>query len=150
DAGMAHGLRGWGRTLTEPGPLETGDSFLVIVAEPLVEQGAELADAVRQSGGRPRLELWAGANRPLDHAPPGVIDGARKATFCVFLSQNPIGGEASARFEVLEAMVGHGGREIYLALITPELLEGELSWPQPHLEDPARELVAPLEGPERV
>jgi leucyl aminopeptidase (aminopeptidase T) len=47
-------------------------------------------------------------------------------------------------------MVGHGGREIYLALITPELLEGELSQPQPALEDTARQLLDQLEGTKEI
>jgi hypothetical protein len=149
-APMADELKGWCRNLIEAGRLEVGEAVLVIVDEPLVEQGAELADAVRQSGGRPRLELWAGAKRPLDHPPTGVIEGAGKATLCFFLSQNPVGGEASARFEVLEAMVDHGGREIYLALITPELLEAELSEPQPELEESARELLAQLEDAKEI
>jgi Thermophilic metalloprotease (M29) len=147
---MADELKGWCRNLIEAGRLEPGEDVLVIVDEPLVEQGSELADAVRQSGGRPRLELWAGPNRPLEHPPPGVIEGATEATLCFFLSRNPVGDEASARFEVLETLVGHGGREIYLALITPELLENELSQPQPALEEPARQLLAQLEGAQEI
>ena len=149
DGGVGE-MKGWCRNLIEAGRLEPDEEVLVIVDEPLVEQGSELADAVRQSGGRPRLELWAGAKRPLEHPPPGVIDGAGKAMLCVFLSQDPVGGEASARFEVLEAMVAHGGREIYLALITPELLENELSQPQPALDEPARKLLAQLEGTKEI
>jgi hypothetical protein len=141
---------GWCRNLIEAGRLEAGEEVLVIVDEPLVEQGAELAEAVKQSEGRPRLELWAGPDRPLEHAPPGVIDGASRATLCVFLAQEPLGDEASARFEVLETMTGRGGRQIYLALVTPELLEGELSQPQPELEEPARRLLAELEGTKEI
>jgi leucyl aminopeptidase (aminopeptidase T) len=51
---------------------------------------------------------------------------------------------------LLEILGGHGGRELYLALITPELLEGELSQPQPQLEEPARRLLAQLEGREEI
>jgi Thermophilic metalloprotease (M29) len=141
---------GWCRNLIEAGRLEAGEEVLVMVDEPLVEQGSQLAEAVKQSGGRPRLELWAGSPRPLAHAPPGVIEGAKEATLCFFLSQAPRGDEAAARFEVLETMTGHGGRQIYLGLITPELLEGELSQPQPNLEEPARRLLAELEGSEEI
>ena len=88
---MTDELKGWCRNLIEAGRLESGERVLVIVDEPLVEQGSELADAVRQSGGRPRLELWAGPNRPLKHPPPGVIEGASEATLCFFLSRNPVG-----------------------------------------------------------
>jgi hypothetical protein len=147
---MTEEIAGWCRNLIDAGRLESEENVLVIVDEPLVEQGAQLADAVRQSGGRPRLELWAGPNRPLAHAPPGVIAGAKDATLCFFLAENPIGDEAAARFEVLETISGHGGREIYLGLITPELLEDELSQPQPDVEEPARRLLSELAGANEV
>jgi hypothetical protein len=143
---MDEEMRGWCRNLIDAGRLEPGEQVLVIVDEPLVIQGSQLADAVKQAGGSPRLELWAGRNRPLKHPPPRVTEGARTATLCFYLSQEPLGDEADARFEVLETLSEHGGRELYLALITPELLEGELSEPQPKLEEPARRLVAELEG----
>jgi Thermophilic metalloprotease (M29) len=150
DAQVDDETPGWCRNLIEAGRLEPGESVLVIVDEPLVEQGSQLAEAVRQAGGQPRLELWTGAARPLEHAPTGVIEGARGATLCFFLSQAPRGDEASARFEVLETTTGKGGRQIYLGLITPELLEGELSQPQPRLEEPARRLLAELEGTKEI
>jgi hypothetical protein len=147
---MNDDMPGWCRNLIEAGRLEPGEEVLVIVDEPLVEQGSQLADAVRQAGGRPRLELWAGPTRPLAHPPAGVAEGAKASTLCFFLSQEPHGGEADARFEVLEILSAHDGRELYLALITPELLEGELSQPQPNLEGPARRLLAQLEGSKKV
>jgi Thermophilic metalloprotease (M29) len=148
--GMAEEMPGWCRNLIDAGRLEPGENVLVMVDEPLVEQGSQLADAVRQAGGRPRLELWAGVNRPLEHAPPGVIAGAKEATLCFFLAEQPLGDEAAARFEVMETMAGHGGREIYLGLITPELLEGVLSEPQPDLTKPARRLLAEVEGAKEI
>jgi hypothetical protein len=141
---------GWCRNLIEAGRLERGENVLVIVDEPLIVQGSELADAVKQAGGRPRLELWAGPTRPLEHPPPRVVEGAEQATLCFYLSQEPLGGEANARFEVMELLAAHGGRELYLALVTPELLEGELSEPQPKLEASARRLLADLEGTKEV
>jgi hypothetical protein len=141
---------GWCRNLIEAGRLERGENVLVIVDEPLIVQGSELADAVKQAGGRPRLELWAGPTRPLEHPPPGVVEGAEEATLCFYLSQEPLGGEANARFKVMEILSAHGGRELYLALVTPELLEGELSEPQPKLEASARRLLVDLEGTKEV
>jgi leucyl aminopeptidase (aminopeptidase T) len=47
-------------------------------------------------------------------------------------------------------MTGHGGRQIYLGLITPELLEGVLSEPQPDLTEPARRLLAEVEGAREI
>jgi Thermophilic metalloprotease (M29) len=147
---MSYEAPGWCRNLIEAGRLAPGEEVLVIVDEPLVEQGSQLAEAVQQAGGRPRLELWAGPSRPLEHPPPGVTEGARTATLCIYLSQEPLGDEAAARFEVLETLSAHGGRELYLALVTPELLEGELSQPQPKLEEPARRLLAELEGAKEI
>jgi len=147
---MNEELKGWTRNLIEAGGLEPDEETLVIVDEPLVEQGSQLAEAVKQAGGRPRLELWAAPRRPMAHPPPGVTEGAKAATFCVFLSQNPIGDEADARFEVLEILIDHGGRELYLALVTPELLEGELSQPQPDLEAAAKGLIAQLDGAKEI
>jgi Thermophilic metalloprotease (M29) len=147
---MNEEVHGWTRNLIEAGGLQPGEETLVIVDEPLVEQGSQLAEAVKQAGGRPRLELWAAPRRPMAHPPPGVIEGAKAATFCVFLSQDPVGDEADARFEVLETLTDHGGRELYLALVTPELLEGELSQPQPDLEETAKRLIAQLEGAKEI
>jgi hypothetical protein len=147
---MTEEMSGWCRNLIEAGRLEPGEDVLVIVDEPLTVQGAQLADAVKQAGGQPRLELWVGPGRPLPHPPPGVIEGAKAATFCVFLSQEPRGDEANARFEVMEVLGAHGGRELYLALVTPELLEGELSEPQPRLAEPARRLLSQLEGAKEI
>ena len=143
-------MPGWCRNLIEAGRLEAGEDVLVIVDEPLTVQGSQLADAVKQAGGTPRLELWAGPNRPLAHPPPGVVEGAKEATLCFYLSQDPIGDEANARFEVMEILAAHGGRELYLALVTPGLLEGELSEPQPKLEPVARRLLAELEGTKEI
>jgi Thermophilic metalloprotease (M29) len=142
--------RGWCRNLIEAGRLEPGEEVLVIVDEPLVEQGSQLADAVKLVGGKPRLELWTGPTRPLPHPPPGVVEGGKTATLCFHLQQDPLGDEANARFEVLEHVGGHGGRMLYLALITPELLEGELSQQQPNLEEPVRRLLADLEGTKEI
>jgi Thermophilic metalloprotease (M29) len=147
---VAEEIRGWCGNLIEAGRLEPGEDVLVIVDEPLTVQGSQLAEAVKQAGGQPRLELWAGSSRPLAHPPPGVVEGAREATLCFYLSQDPLGDEANARFEVMEILAAHGGRELYLALVTPELLEGELSEPQPKLEETARRLLADLDGTKEV
>jgi hypothetical protein len=151
DAPMAEDeLDGWRRNLIRASQLRAGEEVLVIVDEPLVEQGSQLSDAFKSAGGQPRLELWTGADRPLAHAPPGVIEGAKESTLCVFMAAEPIGDEAAARFEVLETMTGHGGRQIYMGLITPELLEGALSESQPDLTGIARGLIDELTGAKEV
>jgi len=44
---MSDEMRGWCRNLIDAGRLETGENVLVIVDEPLVEQGSQLSDAVK-------------------------------------------------------------------------------------------------------
>ena len=142
-------LPGWCRNLVEAGRLQPGEEVLVVVDEPLIEQGSQLTAALKEAGGRPHLELWAG-ERPLAHAPPSVLDVARRATLAYSLAEAPRPDEAKARFEIMETMAGHGGRQIYLGLVTPDLLEGELSQPAANLEEPARRLLAVLEGSKEI
>jgi leucyl aminopeptidase (aminopeptidase T) len=140
---------GWCLNLVEAGRLQPDEEVLVVVDEPLIEQGSQLAAALKDAGGRPHLELWAG-ERPLAHAPPSVLDVARRATLAISLAQAPRPDEASARFEILETMTGKGGRQIYMGFVTPELLEGELSQPAANVDEPARRLLAELEGSEEI
>ena len=118
----------------------------MVVDEPLVEEGAQLASAVAAAGGEPRLELWAAPVRPMAAAPEAVLAAARASSLCLFLSQKPLGDEADARFELGETVLAAGGREIYLGLVDGELLRGELSQPSPDLTAPARALLAELDG----
>lgn len=140
---------GWCLNLVEASGLKPGERVLVTVDEPLAPEGAQLAAAVKEAGGEPRLELWAG-ERPLSHAPPGVISGAQDADVSLFLSQAPRGDEAQARFQLMEHVVGHGGRQIYMGLVDSDLLAGELSQPQPDLSDAARSLIAEVQDAETI
>ena len=56
-------MPGWCRNLIEASGLRAGEEVLVFVDEPLVEQGSQLATAVKEAGGRPTFELWAGIAR---------------------------------------------------------------------------------------
>src|SRR4051812_48123099 len=49
---------GWCENLVAAGGLKPGEHVLVVVDEPLAEQGAQLAACVKDAGGDPRLELW--------------------------------------------------------------------------------------------
>ena len=137
---------GWCLNLVRAAQLAEGERVLVVVDEPLAAEGAQLADTVDAAGGRPRLELWTAAERPMQTAPPAVLAGAREAAVCLFLSQAPLGEEANARFELAETVREAGGREIYLGLVDGELLRGELSEPSPDLADAATGLVEQLAG----
>jgi hypothetical protein len=140
---------GWATNLIAAGRLEPGERVLVLVDEPLAEQGSELAAAVRDAGGQPQLELWAG-DRPLSRPPAGAASAAETADLCFFLAQEPRRDEAGVRLALNDILRAHGGREIFLGLVDAELLAGELSQPPPDLAAPARALLGALEGRETL
>lgn len=147
--GRDYVMPGWCRNLIEAGGLRADEKVLVVVDEPLVVQGSQLATAVKEAGGSTTLALWAG-ERPLPGAPPEVVAAAERATLAYFVTERPHPEEAEARSQLAETMFAHGGREIYLSFVTPELLEGELSQPSPELAEPARRLLEQVEGSEVV
>jgi 2,5-dihydroxypyridine 5,6-dioxygenase len=140
---------GWCVNLVEAGRVQTGEGVLVVVDEPLLEEGSQLVAAIADAGGRPHLELWAGA-RPLDRAPPGALAAAQHALLLLFLQQDVHGAEGTARFELRDAFTETGGRAIFLGLVDGELLRGELSEPAVDVSGPARTLLEQLEGAEEI
>ena len=145
---MAMGGRhtgGWTGNYIAAGRLETGERVLVVVDEPLAEEGAQLAAAVREAGGQPRLELWAG-ERPFSDPPPGVAQAAEEADLCLFIAQDPRGDEAGARIALNEILRAHGGREVYSGLVDGALLRDELSRRPPDLAAAGQSLLDQLEG----
>jgi leucyl aminopeptidase (aminopeptidase T) len=140
---------GWCENLVKASRLQPGERVLVVVDEPLVEEGAQLTAAAADAGGESRLELWAG-ERPLSAPPPAVREGALSADVSFFLAQFPRADEAGARIELLEAITDHGGRQIFMGLVDSELLTGELSDPLPDLGDAARRLLREVEGSETI
>jgi leucyl aminopeptidase (aminopeptidase T) len=136
---------GWCRNLVGAARIEAGERVLIVVDEPLVEEGSQLLAAVKDAGAEPRLELWAG-ERPLASAPKPVRDGVRESSVFLFLTQAPRGDEATARFEVQEGILEHGGRGIFLGFVDAPLLQGELSKPAADLEATARGLLERLAG----
>src|ERR671924_492771 len=122
------GHPGWCRNLVGAARIEAGERVLIVVDEPLVEEGSQLLAAVKEAGAEPRLELWAG-KRPLASAPKPVRDGVRESSVFLFLTQEPRGDEATARFEVQEGILEHGGRGVFPRLFHPPLLPSELSKP---------------------
>lgn len=146
-AKLAH--PGWCENLIRAAGLRPGERVLVVVDEPLVEDGSALQAAVRDAGGEPVLQLWRG-ERPLSRAPAPVLEAAGSADVSFFLAEQPLGEEAAARFSLLEAMIEHGGRQIFLGFVDSELLNGELSRPAVDLEEVARGLLEELEGVDRI
>jgi len=140
---------GWCENLVRAGSLAQGERVLVVVDEPLAEEGAQLVAAVRDAGGEPRLELWAG-ERPLARPPDPILERAQTAELALFLAQKPRADEAGARFQLMETVIGHGGRELYLALVDGPLLAGDLSQPMPDLSEAAAQLLSAFEDVETV
>ena len=140
---------GWALNLISAGRLQPGERALVVVDEPLAEQGSALAAAVRDAGGEPQLELWAG-NRPLAAPPPSIGAAAAQSDIYFFLAQEPRPDEAGARIALNDISGAHGGRAVFLGFVDRELLEGELSQPPAELAEAARKLLADVEGAETV
>jgi hypothetical protein len=143
------GHPGWCENLVAAGRVQTGERVLVVVDEPLVEEGAQLLAAVADAGARPQLELWSGS-RPLEHPPPGALAAARDAHLLLFLQQDALGEEGAARFELRDALTDAGGRAIFLGFVDGELLRGELSKPAVDVSGPALALLEHLEGAEEI
>src|SRR5262245_11064215 len=139
----------WCGNLIDAGGLKQDERVLVVVDEPLLEEGSQLAAAVKDAGGEPRLEVWAG-ERPLQDAPPGVLEGGHNADLSFFIAQAPRGDEGAASFQLMEAAGGHGGGQIFMGLVDGELLRGELSGPPPDLAAAADNVLAQLEGSETI
>jgi hypothetical protein len=135
----------WATNYIRAGRLEAGERVLVVVDEPLAEEGAALATAVLEAGGTPQLELWAG-ERPFTEPPPGVAEAAQTADLCIFIAQEPRRDEAGARIALNEIVRARGGREVYSGLIDSRLLREELSKSPPDLAEPARALLDQLQG----
>jgi leucyl aminopeptidase (aminopeptidase T) len=140
---------GWCGNLIRAAAVEAGERVLVVVDEPLAQQGAQLAAAVKDAGAEPRLELWAG-ERPLHTPPAGVLAGADDADVSFFLAQEPRADEADARFGLLETVTSHGGRQIFMGFVDRELLEGELSQPSPDLHEVAERLLEQVRGADTI
>jgi hypothetical protein len=140
---------GWCTNLIEAGRLQAGEAVLVVVDEPLVEEGSQLVAAVADAGGQPRLELWLG-ERPLRNAPPSALAAARDANLLLFLQQDVHGEEGAARSELRDALTDAAGRAIFLGLVDGELLRGELSRPAADVSGPALALLERLEGADEI
>ena len=140
---------GWCANLVHAARVRPGERVIVVVDEPLVEEGARLIAAVSDAGASAELLLWAG-ERPFAHAPRDLLAAAERADVSLHLQHAPRGEEGGARFELLETVTSHGGRQIFMGLVDPPLLQGELSEPAPELEAPARALLARLQGADEL
>ena len=143
------GHPGWCLNLIDAAGLRAGERVLVVVDEPNLAEGSQLVAALTDAGGRGRLEVWTG-ERPLEHAPPAVLEAADNATLAYFLAQKPLPQEGRARFELMQRMTAHGGREIFMGFVDGELLEGQLSRPEPDLTGPAERLLEQVRGAEHI
>ncbi len=141
---------GWCLNLLRAAQVRAGESVLVVVDEPLSAEGSELAAAAADAGASPTLSLWTGT-RPLEQAPEEILEAAAGVDVCFHLQAQPLGEEAQARVEVLHAVSDDGrGRMIFMGFVDGPLLRGELSQPAADVAEPARRLLAELEGVETV
>jgi hypothetical protein len=132
---------GWTQNLIAAGGLTPGERVLVVVDEPLLEQGSQLLAAVTDAGAKGHLELWRGV-APVDH---GIA-----SDLLLFLAQEPQAHEADERFMLSQSLTSRGGRVLFLGFVDPELLAGQLSQLGPDLREPARRLLERLEGAREV
>jgi hypothetical protein len=135
--------------LIEASLLQPGERVLVVVDEPLGEQGADLAAAATDSGAKAELELWSG-DRPFRELPARIHDAAERADVLYSLQQAPRGEEAAIRHTLNETVLGRGGRGLFLGLVDPDLLAGELSQPAPDLGEVADRLLAEVGAADEI
>jgi leucyl aminopeptidase (aminopeptidase T) len=119
------------------------------VDEPLAEQGSELLAAAVDVGAEAHLELWAG-ERPLEELPARISEKAERADVLYSLQRSPRGQEAQVRHALNQAVLDRGGRALFLGLVDPELLAGELSQPAARLGDVADRLLAEVRGADEI
>jgi len=132
---------GWTQNLVAASGLAAGERVLVVVDEPLLEQGSQLLAAVTDAGAKAHLELWRGL-APVDH---GIA-----SDLLLFLAQEPQAHEAHERFMLVQSLTSRGGRALFLGFVDPELLAGELSRPGPDLTETARRLLDRLEDAHEI
>ena len=142
---MSSSRPGWCTNLIAAAQVQPNEQVMVVVDEPNAVEGSELVAALADEGARAKLYLWTG-ERPLEHAPPDIVAAAEKADVSFHIQAAPQGAEGGARVELLNAVTGHGGRQIFMGFVDGELLRGELSEPSANLEHKARLLLEQLEG----
>ena len=140
---------GWCANLIRAVQLASGERVLVVVDEPLAEQGSELLAAADDLGAGAELRFWAGA-RPLTELPTEIVAATERADVLFSLQQRPRGDEASLRSAMNESVLGHGGRGLFLGFVDRELLEGELSQPAPDLTPVADRLLAEVSDADAI
>ena len=143
---MAHA--GWTQNLIAAGRLQEGERVLVVVDESLAGEGSELLAAV---AGRGRASRGSSSGRASGRSPRRRSPSStrpRPPTSRSSSRRSRCPSEGGARFSLLQTVTGHGGRQIFLGFVDGELLRGELSQPGADLEQPARDLLAQLEGAE--
>ena len=78
---------GWCRNLIEAGRVAGGERVLVVVDEPLVEEGAQLARRAARGGRRAAARALDGDDRPMRTRPRPRSTAARESSLVLFLSQ---------------------------------------------------------------
>lgn len=120
-----------------------GEVVVVTADAALARHARELVAAVAELGAEGQFEPMASA--PLDELPAGMLALAQRTDVRIAMWREPRAGTQAGR-ELIETIRRRGGRLVGLPLVTPELLEEELSWPPGDLGPDARRLLTQLEG----
>lgn len=133
----------WCMNLAAAARVRPGEVVVVAADEPLASYARELVTAITELGAEAQFEQMAAA--PPDELPAAMLALARRTDVHISMWCQPRPHTQAAR-ELVEAVRGHGGRLVGLPLVTPELLEEELSQPPAELEPETRRLLAQLEA----
>ena len=121
----------------------------MVVDEPLMVEGEQLAAAARGVGAEVRLVVFP-RERPVREPTADLLESAAWADVSIGFLHDTHAEELTARRQMLDALLSHGGRALSCDTIDRETLLGELSQPMPDLEAPARKLLAAVEGAHEI
>ncbi len=146
---FAGDVPGWCRNALAAARVQPGERVRVVVDEPLLAEGEQLAAAARAAGAEVRLACFP-EERPLREPTAGLLDSAAWADVSIGFLHDTYAEELPARRRMLDELLSHGGRALACDNIDRETLLGELSEPMPDLEAPARTLLAELDGAREI
>jgi aminopeptidase len=119
----------------------------VLVDEPLRPEAERLVEALAEA--EAQTELFLLPPEALEEAPPELLELAARADVWASLWQLPRRIAPASR-QVLETARRGGPRILGMPLVTPGLLEDELSRPLPDLEPVTTRLLDELEGAREI
>jgi hypothetical protein len=138
-------VAGWCANYLAAAGVQPGERLRIVVDRPFAAEAEELALAARALGAEARVACFP-AERPMLDATAELLDNAAWADVSIGILHDSYVEEIPARREMVEVLLGHGGRALSTSDIDHETLLGELSRPIPDVSGQARELLARVEG----